>query len=148
MTLPIDPRDDQARIPQQPTPTQPQPTEPDTTPPRRASRRWPWIAAAVLVGLVAVGGLAYALMPSDEDEAVERCQAAISGQLKSPATAEYADDVTVSGEEGNFGTYYEVTGQVDAENGFGALVRGDYRCKVQREQDGSWTVTESSFDQR
>ncbi|MBM0277797.1 hypothetical protein [Micromonospora tarensis] len=147
MTLPLDPRDDQAHIPQQATPAQ-RTDEPAPAPSRPTARRWLWIAAAVLVVLAIAGGTAYALMPSDEDNAVEQCQTAVSAKLKSPATAKYADDVTVASEDGNFGSYYEVTGEVDAENGFGALVRGDYRCKVNLEKDGSWLVTESSFDQR
>ncbi|MGW3608920.1 hypothetical protein ACWD6N_03375 [Micromonospora sp. NPDC005163] len=151
MTHPTDPRAEQPGIPQQAggAPSGFITTEaPAATPPRREARRWPWMAAAALVVLLAAGGVAYALMPTDEDEAVDRCQTAISGQLKSPSTAKYADGVTVTGEDGNFGTYYEVSGEVDAQNGFGALVRGDYRCKVQRESGGGWLVTESSFNQR
>ncbi|MEU6204606.1 hypothetical protein ABZ814_13575 [Micromonospora musae] len=146
MTTPIDPRDDQARIPQQAAPPSQPATEPDASPPAR-SRRWWWIAAAVVVVLAAGGGVAYAVMPGDEDKAVEQCQQAISDQLKAPSTAEYGEPAVTS-EDGNFGTYYEVTGVVDAENGFGATVRGDYRCKVNRESDGTWLVPEATFTQR
>ncbi|MEV1331111.1 hypothetical protein AB0J20_16215 [Micromonospora costi] len=149
MTAPIDPRDGQANIPQQPAPAQTQPAEPTPAagPPQRPARRWPWVVAAAAVVLVVAGGAAWALMPGDEGEAVDRCQAAVSDKLKSPSTAEYGD-VTVTSEDGNFGTYYVVTGEVDAQNGFGATVRGEYRCKVNRESDGNWLVVESSFTQR
>ncbi|HEY9414310.1 MAG TPA: hypothetical protein VIQ30_06100 [Pseudonocardia sp.] len=110
-----------------------------------ARRRTLWIGAAVAAILVAAGGTAYALGSgsSDEDTAVERCQTAVTAKLKSPASAEFADKVDVTTQKGNFGTYFQVFGQVDAQNGFGATVRGAYHCKVTLEGD-SWRVDESS----
>ena len=108
-------------------------------------RRTLWIGAAVAAVLAAAGGTAYALGAggSDEDTAVERCQTAIGAKLKSPSTAKFADKVDVTTQKGTFGTYFQVFGQVDAQNGFGATVRGAYHCKVTREGD-SWRVDESS----
>ncbi|MFI6332958.1 hypothetical protein ACIBBG_32210 [Micromonospora chersina] len=63
--------------------------------------------------------MTYALMPSDEDKVADRCQTAIINKLRSPSTAEYGDDVKVTSEKGNFGTYCEVFGTVAAQNGFG-----------------------------
>ena len=142
MTAPIDPREDQTRIPQQVTPGD---LAAPVDAPRR--RRWWVVAVAAVVVLAAGGGIAYAVMPGEDAAAADRCQQAISDKLKAPSTAEFGDP-TVTVEEGNFATYYDVTGEVDAENGFGAMVRGDYRCKVTREQDGSWLVNSATFDQR
>ena len=145
MTLPTDPRDDQARIPQQSTSTTAEPTAVDTVtrPPR--ARRWPWIAAAAVVVLAVAGGVTYLAMPSDEDTAADRCQTAITAKLKAPSTVKYGDDVTVTSSDGNFGSYYQVFGTVDAQNGFGAMVRAAYHCKVTHESNGGWLVTESSL---
>lgn len=141
MTSPLD---DQARIPQQ---TGPAPAEPPTPPATRPSRRWWWIAAAA-VALIGVGaGVFFALRPSDSDEAADRCRSEITSKLKSPSTAKYGDE-TVTTSSGDFGTYFEVSGVVDAQNGFGATVRLDYRCKVTLENDGDWLVTESTATQR
>ena len=118
---------------------------PQPAPPARRSRLL-WVGAATAVALVAAGGAAYAIRSggTDEDTAVERCRTAITAKLKSPATAKYADKVDVTTQKGDFGTYFQVFGMVDAQNGFGALVRGAYHCKVTRESDGSWRVDESS----
>lgn len=91
--------------------------------------------AALLAGL----GV-YLLVPSDEDEAVDRCQAAVLERLQAPSTAEWVDDsLSVAVQEGEFGSYFDVSGKIDAENGFGAKVRGDYSCKLVLD-DGGWTV--------
>lgn len=118
-----------------------EPTTPTQVPPRR--RRWPWIAAAGAVAAIAAGGSAYALAPNDEGEAADRCQAAITAKLKSPSTAKYGEP-TVTSSDGDFGSYYQVFGTVDAQNGFGAMIRGAYHCKATHEKDGRWLVTESS----
>ncbi|MFG2165502.1 hypothetical protein [Micromonospora chersina] len=113
-------------------------------PPARRGRLL-WVGAATVVALVAAGGAAYAIRSggSDEDTAVERCQTAITAKLKSPSTAKYGDKVDVTTQKGNFGTYFQVFGTVDAQNGFGATIRGAYHCKVTLE-NGSWRVDESS----
>lgn len=146
MTSPDNPLHEQAHIPHQPAQPQPAQAEPTTAPPRRPKRRL-WIALAVAVVLIAAGvGAFLALRPTDEDEALDRCQSAITEKLKSPSTAKFGEP-TVTSSDGSFGSYFEVSGQVDAQNGFGAMVRGDYRCKVTLEKDGRWLVTESSVAQ-
>lgn len=135
-----DPRDDQARIPQQPPADRSwiemEGPEQRAAAPRR--RRW-WIAPVVVGVLAAAGGTAYAAIPNDEDRAVDRCQQSVTAKLRSPSTASYGKTTVVS-EDGNFATYYKVFGTVDAQNGFGATIRGVYRCEVNRENDGGWLV--------
>lgn len=53
------------------------------------------------------------------------CERAVRAQLKSPTTAEF------SGTRGaGSGSSYTVTGSVDAENGFGAMIRNSFTCEV------------------
>lgn len=133
-----DPRDEQAHIPQQAggEPTAPITTEQDAPAPRR--RRW-WIAGAVVAVLAAGGGTAYALIPTDEDEAVEHCQAAVRDKLYSPSTAVFAKDV----EQNNTPPVYRVLGELDAQNKFGGTLRGEYICVLRHEDDGSWTTIDA-----
>jgi len=77
-----------------------------------------------------------------EQAAYDACVEAATDRLKAPATAEFADredvDVTVSG------STYTVVGDVDSENGFGALIRNTYTCEVfiaSSGRPGSATVT-------
>ena len=56
------------------------------------------------------------------------CVTAVTDRLKAPATAEFAgiDDVEVTKDGGN----YTISGAVDSENGFGALIRSSWMCDV------------------
>ena len=146
MTLPLDPRDDQARIPQQPPADRSwiEMEGPEQRAEAKRRRRW-WIPAVVVGVLAAGGGTAYALIPTDEDRAVDRCQQSVTAKLKSPSTASYGEKTTVVVERGDFATYYKVFGTVDAQNAFGATIRGVYRCEVNRERDGSWLVTSTTL---
>lgn len=60
------------------------------------------------------------------------CQRQVEGQLKSPRTAKF-NDLYAQG-DGNY--RFTVTGTVDAENSFGALVRSEIICDI--------TVTETT----
>ena len=61
--------------------------------------------------------------PNNKAEAIAQCEARVEQDLKSPTTADF--DSTASG----YGTW-TVTGTVDAENSFGAMVRATYGCTV------------------
>lgn len=93
-----------------------------------------WIGAAVVVAVMALvisvvvkgGG------PADpKTDAKLICQENfIAARLKAPATAKYLD-VTVT----QLGDVYTVTGSVDSENSFGALIRSTFTCKVKDSGD-------------
>lgn len=100
---------------------------------------------ATSVVLTGAGGTAFTLMSHDRDMAVERCQAAIEDKLRSPSTARYGD-ATVKSTGGEFGTRYNIAGKLDAQNGFGIVTRGEYRCDLTKERNGSWVVTEAAVD--
>lgn len=68
---------------------------------------------------------------SDEDRAqaaYDYCVEAVTDRLKAPATAQFAplEDVDLQKDSGN----YTIVGDVDSENGFGALIRTSYSCEV------------------
>lgn len=69
------------------------------------------------------------------------CEEWVKERLKAPATAEFTDG-TVSGSPSG----YTITGTVDSENGFGAMLRGDWSCEIRYEPSteewrGSATVS-------
>jgi hypothetical protein len=73
------------------------------------------------------------------DGAGEDCQKLIEDNLKAPATAQFTGQkIRETGEY-----KYVVTGHVDSENGFGALVRSDYRCTI-----ANGTVRLTKLEQR
>lgn len=68
-------------------------------------------------------------------EAVAQCEARIEKLLKAPSTAEF-DSVS----EGS-GTW-TVTGTVDSQNSFGAMIRNDYECTVVMGDETATTTIE------
>lgn len=89
MTLPTDPRDYRAHIPQQ----HPEPTE-QVAVPHRPRRRWPLLAAALVV-VLAAAGTAYALLADGgKDSGVVACERAAE-RAASGQTADASDDKDV-----------------------------------------------------
>ena len=62
------------------------------------------------------------------------CKDQVEARLKAPSTAKFSD-VSVKGIGGEF----TVTGSVDSENSFGAMIRSEFSCDV--EVDGDLTTT-------
>ena len=71
-------------------------------------------------------------MHSDSDS-IASAHTAVPDYLKSPSTARFVDDDTVTKD----GDGYIVTGSVDCQNGFGATVRVDYT--VHEDKDNNVT---------
>ena len=99
------------------------------------------IAVVLVVGIIVA--MARSGSSSDDDHAnmnisaQETCKESVKNQLKSPSTAKFSDIDTVS--EG--GDNYTVSGHVDSENSFGAMIRSSWTCTF----DGSYgkaTLTE------
>ena len=61
--------------------------------------------------------------PNWSGEAITQCEDLVKESLKAPSTAEF--DSSASG----FGTW-TVTGTVDSENSFGAMLRSEFQCTV------------------
>lgn len=86
------------------------------------------IAALVLLGIVVWVGVNSAGGSSKYDannpaEVTAQCEARIERLLKAPDTAKFDSSATGSGT-------WTVTGTVDSENGFGAMLRSTYQCTV------------------
>lgn len=94
------------------------------------------IVVIVLIGALANGGDSSQQRGSD---AVEQCQQAVKDRLKSPASAQFGDP-SLSVATGETADFYTVTGTVDSQNSFGAMLRNQYRCKATLERDGKWRV--------
>lgn len=71
----------------------------------------------------------------EDDIAAEvMCEEFVKDRLKAPATAEFSDQHAESiGEQ-----RWDVTGSVDSENSFGALIRSSYRCDIRYLGDDQW----------
>jgi hypothetical protein len=90
--------------------------------------------------------------PSDQSEmAVVQCQNYAKDRLRSPSTADFPwlDHAVVP--RGN--ETYLVKSYVDAQNGFGAIVRNDYICEIRyiggdATDQGHWSLIDLSLSAR
>lgn len=64
----------------------------------------------------------------------------IPARLKAPATAQFSELIVVAD-----GASYKVTGNVDSQNGFGALVRSTFTCSVRSAGD-QWVLNFAYID--
>lgn len=91
------------------------------------------VVAVLLVFVIATTSGADDATPYNPDNASEaraQCEDLVTTNLKAPASAEFGTiEATRSGGE------WIVTGYVDAENSFGAMLRTDFQCTV-RVTDG------------
>ena len=71
---------------------------------------------------------------NNEYQAIAQCEPRIEEMLKAPATAEFDSNASLGGSR-----IWIVTGTVDAENSFGALVRSRYGCTVTMLEDSANT---------
>lgn len=67
-------------------------------------------------------------------DATSACEKFVKDDLKSPASAQFSgEDVS------HDGSIYTVTGDVDSDNSFGALIRNSFTCTI-RDDDTVWTL--------
>jgi hypothetical protein len=74
-----------------------------------------------------------------EDVALSECQKAIKKELRAPASAvfpEFNADGTSGAHMGD--GVYIFNSYVDSQNGFGAMLRSKWNCKVRELNDGQW----------
>lgn len=94
--------------------------------------------------LTALGGCSdLSCMPMGAEKAVKKD---VLGQLKAPATAKFSDVSTLMMESSGDQRSYTVSGNVDAQNSYGAVIRnrfiGSARCDV---RNASYTTANVSL---
>jgi hypothetical protein len=105
------------------------------------------IIVVCLVGVIFTqnsGGGEKASKP-DGTTAYLMCQEFVERRLKSPKTAEFARQ-SESAISSLGGDTYTVTSYVDSQNGFGALVRSAYVCKIHYEGSDQWKLQDLVID--
>lgn len=70
------------------------------------------------------------------------CEEFVKERLKAPATAEFSNQQHREIKDQR----WDVTGIVDSENGFGALIRGSYRCDIRYLGDDNWRAKTVAVD--
>lgn len=93
----------------------------------------------VIIAIIVVGAIWGALFGSDDEDpvpgedphvdeftAIGACQNSVEAQLKSPGSAEFGGENAAR----QAGGRYEISGWVDAQNSFGALVRVTWTCSA------------------
>lgn len=73
---------------------------------------------------------------SQSDMAITMCEKFVKERLKSPTTAKFSGEAAAAGSRAD---EYAVVGQVDAQNGFGAMIRSQFRCELTISGD-TWTA--------
>lgn len=98
------------------------------------------LAVAGVVFLAANRGETVAVIANTSGQAIEKCRTAVAERLKAPGSARFGD-VRYTPESDIAG---RVTGWVDAENSFGALVRNRFVCTAYN-PSGSWFIQDVTF---
>jgi hypothetical protein len=88
-------------------------------------------AIVILVGVVALSVMFNTFVDSESEpfdpnwsaEAIAQCEELVVQNLKSPSTAKFDTGATGGGT-------WIVTGTVDSENSFGAMLRANFQCTV------------------
>lgn len=103
------------------------------------------VVALVVVAIVAAAGIASTVTllvarsgtgapkTNPKDFAILACEDSLRSTLKSPSTAKFSNENAVAS-----GSQYTVTGAVDAQNGFGAMLRRQWSCTASG-SGSSWT---------
>jgi hypothetical protein len=115
-----------------PVPSTPKPTGAATAVPPKKGGIGCGMGCLIVVGIIvvlgiiigvasAIGGSNNSSDPANNDDlAIVTCQDVVTQNLKSPSTASFPEVPTISGDT--------ITGEVDAQNGFGATIRADFQC--------------------
>lgn len=115
-------------------------TENSASPPAKTPTAW-WVYALVIAVIALCGLFIFRsnhtnATPEDLSRDAQRAceENFIPGKLKAPASAKFSgESVTHAGET------YTVSGQVDSENSFGALIRAPFTC-VMRSDGDKWDL--------
>ncbi|WP_424216363.1 hypothetical protein ACN20G_29945 (plasmid) [Streptomyces sp. BI20] len=113
---------------------------------------------AVVVVLAGAGfGTWYALSDDGDKptskQAISHCEDYVRDKLKAPASAQFSPEDETGVYPHTLGPdewKYEINGYVDSQNGFGAMIRGNYRCLISTDGTGgdSWDVKSLNMKKR
>ncbi|WP_426241361.1 hypothetical protein [Nocardioides sp. LHG3406-4] len=98
---------------------------------------------------VVLAGSIFAFVSSgDERAATNKCEQAVRDRLRAPSTAEFGE-ASAEGTNDPFervpdGQLWVVEGGVDSENGFGAMVRNYYSCRMTHDRE-RWQLISVNF---
>lgn len=120
----------------------------------KSSSRMPWwlfvvVGVAILAIVIAmIVAYNHEKNPGDQSRpAVTTCQDHVRDRLKSPSSADFGEPRSTFA-AGDTADFYTVTGSVDAQNSFGAMLRSTYSCKITHERDGTWRITDFQLSGR
>lgn len=68
------------------------------------------------------------------------CRGFVEKSLKSPATAEFQNYNKFAANQDSVSNNYWVSGYVDSQNGFGAMIRTNFACELKRSDSGQWLL--------
>jgi hypothetical protein len=93
--------------------------------------------AMVLATLAVIAGVVFVVWYNSDDQQAKRaCEAYLRDQvLRAPSTAEFSSEQFFNTDRP------EVFGSLDAENGFGAMIRSQFSCSMEQ-RGGDWVVTD------
>ena len=111
------------------------------------------IAASIVVVLVVIGVMGgQGGSEGNEIGAEIACKDFVKDQLKAPATADFDNMLIAAGSErtsSGADPSFEVQGDVDSENGFGAKIRNHFSCEVHyTESDETWHLDDINVTNR
>jgi hypothetical protein len=105
---------------------------PGRTPPRRGLHPALWAVLGAVVALLLAGGAYVLTRPGgvkggdpDRTQAIHLCEDSIRNQIRSPASAQFSGETYSAG-----ASTWTVYGNIDAQNGFGALIRKTWSCTL------------------
>lgn len=110
--------------------------------------RIPNIAALISIAMVsACGEPRDPAVGGQETTAFVMCQSPVSGRLRAPSTAKFPY-ITAPGVSAVHvgGGVYRVRGFVDAQNGFGAMLRTSWTCEIKENSDKTWSLQDLNID--
>lgn len=101
------------------------------------------VVLVALTGLVSAcggsGGASDEPGEGDKFSAAVMCEEFVKDRLKAPATAEFDTEPGTKS-----GRAWVVQGVVDSENGFGAMLRSDFTCRLRYAGDDEWRLVKLS----
>ncbi len=107
---------------------QAEPTRQPSTSARRFALTTP-VKIAIGIGVAALALVAAASLGAFENRDIAACKALVKDSLKSPSSARFLDASIETIKDGETGEpAVSIKGEVEAENGFGARVVGEYWC--------------------